>query len=50
MSKLGWRKLHIHPKETKMGSIIGHKLDYNAIMGKCSSFNPKNGSIHKNKE
>ena len=26
MTKLGSRKLHIRPKVTKMGSIIGHKL------------------------
>ena len=30
-SKLGWRKLHICPKVTKMGSIIGHKIDYNGV-------------------
>ena len=29
--RLGWRKLHICPKVTKMGSIIGHKIDYNGV-------------------
>ena len=33
MTKLGSRKLHIGPKVTKMGSIIGLGIDYNAIMG-----------------
>ena len=33
MTKLGSRKLHICPKVTKMGSIIGLGIDYNAIMG-----------------
>ena len=28
MTKLGSRKLHICPKVTKMGSIIGHRIDY----------------------
>ena len=28
---LGSRKLHICPKVTKMGSIIGHRLDYNGV-------------------
>ena len=28
---MGWRKLHICPKVTKMGSIIGHKIDYNGV-------------------
>ena len=31
MSKLGSRKLHICPKVTKMGSIIGHRIDYNGL-------------------
>ena len=25
---MGWQKLHICPKVTKMGSIIGHKIDW----------------------
>ena len=29
--RLGWRKLHICPKVTKMGSIIGHRIDYNGV-------------------
>ena len=29
MTKLGSRKLHIFPKVTKMGSITGHRIDYN---------------------
>ena len=29
MTKLGSRKLHICPKVTKMGSMIGHKINYN---------------------
>ena len=28
VSKLGSRKLHIFPKVTNMGSIIGHRIDY----------------------
>ena len=28
MTKLGSRKLHFCPKVTKMGSIIGHRIDY----------------------
>ena len=31
VTKLGSRKLHICPKMTKMGSIIGHKIDYNGV-------------------
>ena len=31
MTKLGLRKLHICPNVTKMGSIIGHKIDYNGV-------------------
>ena len=31
MTKLGSRKLHIFPKVTKMGSIIGHIIDYNGV-------------------
>ena len=31
MTKLGSRKLHICPKVTKMGSIIGHRIDYNRV-------------------
>ena len=31
MTKLGWRKLNICPKVTKMGSIIGHRIDYNGV-------------------
>ena len=27
--KLGSRKLHICPKVTEVGSIIGHRIDYN---------------------
>ena len=28
---LGSRKLHVCPKLTKMGSIIGHGIDYNGL-------------------
>ena len=31
VTKLGSRKLHICPKVTKMGSIIGHRIDYNGV-------------------
>ena len=31
MTKLGSRKLRIYPKVTKMGSIIGHRKDYNGV-------------------
>ena len=31
VTKLGSRKLHIYPKVTKMGSIIGHRIDYNGV-------------------
>ena len=31
MTKLGSRKLNICPKVTKMGSIIGHRIDYNGV-------------------
>ena len=31
MTKLGWRKLYICPKVTKMGSIIGQRIDYNGV-------------------
>ena len=31
VTKLGLRKLHICPKVTKMGSIIGHRIDYNGV-------------------
>ena len=31
MTKLGSQKLHICPKGTKMGSINGHRIDYNGI-------------------
>ena len=31
MTKLGSRKLHICPKVTKMGSIIGHRIEYNRV-------------------
>ena len=31
MTKLGLRKLLICPKVTKMGSIIGHRIDYNGV-------------------
>ena len=31
MTKLGSRKLHICTKVTKMWSIIGHRIDYNAV-------------------
>ena len=38
MNKLGSQKLHICPKVTKIGSIIGHRIDYNgvgALRGAC---------------
>ena len=35
---LGSRKLHICPKVTKMGSIIGHRIDYNGV----AKINPSN--------
>ena len=31
MTKLGSRKLHICPKVTKIGSIIGHRIDHNWV-------------------
>ena len=31
MTKLGLRKLHICLNVTKMGFIIGHKIDYNGV-------------------
>ena len=31
MTKLGSQKLHICPKVTKIGSIIGHRIDYNRV-------------------
>ena len=31
MAKLGSQKLHIRTKVTKMGSIIGHRIDYNGV-------------------
>ena len=31
MAKSGSQKIHICPKVTKMGSIIGHKLDYDGV-------------------
>ena len=31
VTKLGSRKLHICPKVTKMGSIIGNGIDYNGV-------------------
>ena len=31
MTKLGSQKLHIFPRVTNMGSIIGHRIDYNGI-------------------
>ena len=31
VTKLGSRKLHICPKVTKMGSKIGHRIDYNGV-------------------
>ena len=31
MTKLGSRKLHICPRVTEMGSIIGHTIDYNGV-------------------
>jgi len=33
VTKLGSRKLHVCPKVTKMGSIIGHRIDYNGGRG-----------------
>ena len=33
-SDLGLQKLHICPKVTKMGSISGHRIDYNGV-GPC---------------
>ena len=33
MTKLGSGKLHICPKVTKMGSIVGHRVDYNRVTG-----------------
>ena len=32
MTKVGSRKLHICPKVTKIGSIIGHRIDYNGVV------------------
>ena len=31
MTKLGSRKLLIFPKVTKVGPIIGHRIDYNGV-------------------
>ena len=31
MTKLGSRKLHISLNVTKMGSVIGHRIDYNGV-------------------
>ena len=31
VTKLGSQKLHIRTKVTKMGSIIGHRIDYNGV-------------------
>ena len=31
VTKLGLRKLYICPKVTKIGSIIGHRIDYNEV-------------------
>ena len=31
VTKLGLQKLHICPKVTKMGSMIGHRVDYNGV-------------------
>ena len=31
VTKLGSRKLYICPKVTKMGSISGHRKDYNGV-------------------
>ena len=31
MTKLGSRKLNIYPKGATMGSIIGHRIDYNGV-------------------
>ena len=31
MTKLGSQKLQIGPKVTKLGSIIGHRIDYNGV-------------------
>ena len=31
MTKLGLQKLHICSKVTKMGSITGHRIDYNGV-------------------
>jgi len=31
VTKLASRKLHICPKVTKMGSLIGHRIDYNGV-------------------
>ena len=28
---MGSRKLHFYPKVTEIGSIIGHRIDYNGI-------------------
>ena len=33
MTKLGLQKLHICPKVIKMGSLIGHRVDYNGVGG-----------------
>ena len=42
VTKMGWQKLHICPIVTKMGSIIGHRIDYDgggALTKKVSSKN-----------
>ena len=44
MTKLGSRKLHICPKVTKMGSIIGHRIDYNGTyLAKINPPSPPGG-------
>ena len=42
MTKLGSRKLDIYPKVTKMGSIIGHRIDHNGVGGGQRHISGKN--------
>ena len=46
MTKLGSQKLHICPKVTKMGSIIGHRIDYNGV-GALTGSPPREKNLRK---
>ena len=40
VTKLGSQKLNIYPKVTKMGSIIGHRIDFNGVGAEASDTYP----------